>query len=47
MYFVGHTNISKGTMIYAIGVDLRNSPDPDNIFIDALRYEELDYGFTY
>jgi hypothetical protein len=27
--------------------DIRNSPDPDNIFVDALRYEELDYGFYY
>lgn len=27
--------------------DIRASPDPDNIFIDALRYEELDYGFYY
>jgi hypothetical protein len=27
--------------------DIRRSPDPDSIFIDALRYEELDYGFYY
>jgi len=27
--------------------DIRNSPDPDRIFVDALRYEELDYGFYY
>lgn len=27
--------------------DIRRSPDPDHIFIDALRYEELDYGFYY
>jgi hypothetical protein len=27
--------------------DIRNSPDPDNIFVDALRYEEMDYGFYY
>lgn len=27
--------------------DIRQSPDPDQIFVDALRYEELDYGFYY
>lgn len=27
--------------------DIRESPDPDQIFVDALRYEELDYGFYY
>lgn len=27
--------------------DIRQSPDPDHIFVDALRYEELDYGFYY
>lgn len=27
--------------------DIRRSPDPDHIFVDALRYEELDYGFYY
>jgi hypothetical protein len=27
--------------------DIRRSPDPDQIFVDALRYEELDYGFYY
>mgnify|MGYP000604141846 CR=1 FL=1 len=27
--------------------DIRASPDPDNIYLDALRYEELDYGFYY
>jgi len=27
--------------------DIRHSPDPDQIFVDALRYEELDYGFYY
>ncbi|XYJ11494.1 hypothetical protein ACSUZJ_05770 [Telluria sp. B2] len=27
--------------------DIRSSPDPDQIFVDALRYEELDYGFYY
>ena len=27
--------------------DIRASPDPDNIFMDALRYEEMDYGFYY
>lgn len=28
-------------------LDIRNSPDPEHIFVDALRYEELDYGFYY
>jgi len=27
--------------------DIRCSPDPDQIFVDALSYEELDYGFYY
>lgn len=27
--------------------DIRNSPDPDSVFVDALRYEEMDYGFYY
>jgi hypothetical protein len=27
--------------------DIRSSPDPDQIFVDVLRYEELDYGFYY
>jgi hypothetical protein len=27
--------------------DIRQSPNPDHIFVDALRYEELDYGFYY
>jgi hypothetical protein len=27
--------------------DIRSSPEPDQIFVDALRYEELDYGFYY
>lgn len=27
--------------------DIRRSPDPDQIFVDGLRYEELDYGFYY
>lgn len=27
--------------------DVRRSPDPDQVFVDALRYEELDYGFYY
>jgi hypothetical protein len=27
--------------------DIRKSPDPARIFVDALRYEELDYGFYY
>lgn len=27
--------------------DIRRAPDPDQVFVDALRYEELDYGFYY
>lgn len=27
--------------------DIRESPDPQRIYIDILRYEELDYGFYY
>jgi hypothetical protein len=27
--------------------DIRRSPDPQCIYIDILRYEELDYGFYY
>lgn len=27
--------------------DIRRSPDPQSIYIDILRYEELDYGFYY
>lgn len=27
--------------------DIRQSPDPERIYIDILRYEELDYGFYY
>jgi hypothetical protein len=27
--------------------DIKRSPDPQRIYIDILRYEELDYGFYY
>lgn len=27
--------------------DIRRSPDPQSIYIDILRYEEVDYGFYY
>ena len=27
--------------------DIKQSPDPASIYIDILRYEELDYGFYY
>lgn len=27
--------------------DIKRSPDPQSIYIDILRYEELDYGFYY
>lgn len=27
--------------------DIRNSPDPAHVYLDVLRYEEMDYGFYY
>jgi len=33
--------------IFLMVADIRNSPNPERIFVDALRYEELDYGFYY
>jgi hypothetical protein len=27
--------------------DILHSPDPDAIFIDAIRYELIDYGYWY
>lgn len=33
--------------IFLLVSDIRNSPDPSHIYVDALRYEELDYGFYY
>jgi hypothetical protein len=33
--------------IFLSASDIHRSPDPDQIFIDVLRYEELDYGFYY
>lgn len=33
--------------IFLLVSDVRNSPDPNSIFLDVLRYEELDYGFFY
>lgn len=27
--------------------DIRSSPDPERLYLDILRYEELDYGFYY
>jgi hypothetical protein len=39
---------SKRTeQIFLRVADIRRSPDPQCIYIDVLRYEELDYGFYY
>jgi hypothetical protein len=27
--------------------DIHRSPNPDQVYIDALRYEQLDYGYHY
>lgn len=40
-------NAQRSERIFLKVSDIRNSPDPDNIFVDALRYEEMDYGFYY
>lgn len=37
----------RSECIFLSVADIRRSPDPDQIFVDALRYEELDYGFYY
>jgi len=37
----------RSERIFLMVSDIRQSPDPDQIFVDALRYEELDYGFYY
>ncbi len=37
----------RSERIFLKVADIRASPDPDQIFVDALRYEELDYGFYY
>ena len=34
-------------LIFLRVADIRLSPDPQRIYIDILRYEELDYGFYY
>ena len=40
--------ISERTQLIFLRVaDIRLSPDPQRIYIDILRYEELDYGFYY
>jgi hypothetical protein len=38
---------SRAECIVLKVADVRRSPNPDCIYIDALRYEELDYGFYY
>lgn len=37
----------RSEWIYLRVSDIRNSPDPAHIYLDALRYEEMDYGFYY
>ncbi|MCD2515507.1 hypothetical protein LQ564_04190 [Massilia sp. G4R7] len=37
----------RSERIFLKMADIRRSPDPNQIFVDALRYEELDYGFYY
>ena len=34
-------------LIFLRVADIKRSPDPQRIYIDILRYEELDYGFYY
>lgn len=42
-------NVTSGRVerIFLRVADIRHSPDPQRIYIDILRYEELDYGFYY
>jgi hypothetical protein len=42
-------NVTSGRIerIFLRVADIRRSPDPQRIYIDILRYEELDYGFYY
>lgn len=42
-------NVTSGRVerIFLRVADIRRSPDPQRIYIDILRYEELDYGFYY
>jgi hypothetical protein len=38
---------SRSEQIFLNVGEVRRSPNPDRIYIDILRYEELDYGFYY
>ena len=42
-------NVTSGRVerIFLRVSDIRRSPDPQHVYIDILRYEELDYGFYY
>ncbi|WP_313707164.1 hypothetical protein [Massilia sp.] len=42
-------NVTSGRVerIFLRVGDIRHSPDPQRVYIDILRYEELDYGFYY
>jgi hypothetical protein len=40
-------NAGRAQRIFLRVSDIRNSPDPDRLYLDILRYEELDYGFYY
>jgi hypothetical protein len=37
----------RAERIFLLVSDIRRSPNPQRIYIDILRYEELDYGFYY
>lgn len=37
----------RAERIFLRVADIRRSPNPQHIYIDILRYEELDYGFYY
>jgi hypothetical protein len=37
----------RAECIFLRVADIRRSPDPQRVYIDILRYEELDYGFYY
>lgn len=41
------TETARAEHIFLRGADIRQSPDPQAIYIDILRFEELDYGMYY
>lgn len=44
---VYNVTLKRVERIFLRVADIRRSPDPQCIYIDILRYEELDYGFYY